>query len=124
MEISHREKRRRLKAFWIEYHRVEALRRKILTDEAEAERRAEFFVDHGFLPPPPALPSFPEFPPECRDMVCGGKGRRRSGQPCQSKEIHANGRCKWHGGLSTGPKTVAGRAKSAANLPVPKVIGT
>lgn len=26
------------------------------------------------------------------------------------------GRCKWHGGLSTGPKTLEGKAKCADNL--------
>jgi hypothetical protein len=32
--------------------------------------------------------------------------------PCQAKAL-ANGRCKNHGGLSTGPKTLLGRAKVA-----------
>jgi hypothetical protein len=36
---------------------------------------------------------------------CGAKNRR--GKPCQCPAM-ANGRCRLHGGLSTGPKTVAG----------------
>ena len=45
---------------------------------------------------------------------CGAKTRR--GTPCRCKAL-PSGRCKFHGGLSTGPKTAAGKAKSAANLP-------
>lgn len=45
---------------------------------------------------------------------CGAKTRR--GTPCRCKALQ-NGRCKYHGGLSTGPKTAAGKARSAANLP-------
>jgi hypothetical protein len=36
---------------------------------------------------------------------CGAKTRR--GTPCQSPGM-ANGRCRLHGGLSTGPKTAEG----------------
>ena len=37
----------------------------------------------------------------------------RRGTPCQRKAL-ANGRCPNHGGLSTGPKTAAGRRRIAA----------
>jgi hypothetical protein len=113
--ITEKDRRRMLKAYWVELARVETLRLKIMHDKSEAERRAAFFVRHGAWPPPLELPSWPEFPLECRDMVCGGKGRR-SGRPCQCKEIYTNGRCKWHGGASTGPKTAEGRARSQGNL--------
>ena len=33
---------------------------------------------------------------------------RSTGQPCQAKAL-ANGRCKNHGGLSTGPRTAEGK---------------
>jgi len=33
---------------------------------------------------------------------------RTTGKPCQAKAM-TNGRCKNHGGMSTGPKTPAGR---------------
>jgi primase-polymerase (primpol)-like protein len=104
-------------------HRVDALRRRLIVasttededSECEVGRRVLFFIDHGVWLPPLVLPPYPEFPPGCVGMTCGGKGRR-SGQPCQSKDIYANGRCKWHGGLSTGPKTPEGKARSLRNL--------
>lgn len=34
--------------------------------------------------------------------VCGAKNRQ--GKPCQCKKLYRSGRCKFHGGLSTGPK--------------------
>lgn len=114
VEISPTEKRRRLKAFWTEYRRVSALCHKMAHDDELAERRAEYFIEHGVWLPL-ALPALPEFPPECNDMVCGARGRRK-GTPCQCKEIEHNGRCKWHGGRSTGPKTPEGKIKSLANL--------
>jgi hypothetical protein len=37
-----------------------------------------------------------------------GAFARSTGQPCKAKAL-VNGRCKNHGGLSTGPKTLEGR---------------
>jgi hypothetical protein len=34
--------------------------------------------------------------------ICGA--RNRQGLPCQCKKLFKSGRCKFHGGLSTGPK--------------------
>lgn len=115
MEITDKDRRRLLKAYYVEFARVEFLRHQILLDKRAAKRRAEFFVDHGFWPPRQILPSWPEFPPECVGMICGGKGRR-SGRLCQCREIYQNGRCKWHGGASTGPRTAEGKARSQGNL--------
>lgn len=42
--------------------------------------------------------------------------RTRMGRPCRAFKL-AHGRCKWHGGLSTGPKTPEGKAKVTLNLP-------
>ncbi len=39
--------------------------------------------------------------------TCGAYARS-TGKPCQAKALH-NGRCKNHGGMSTGPKTLKGR---------------
>jgi hypothetical protein len=47
-------------------------------------------------------------------QLCGAWARS-TGKPCQNKNIYANGRCKNHGGLSTGPKTRQGKLKSAKN---------
>ena len=45
---------------------------------------------------------------------CGAK--TRSGAPCAKSPMEGKRRCRLHGGLSTGPKTPAGRAAiSAAN---------
>ncbi len=45
---------------------------------------------------------------------CEAKTRR--GTLCQCKAL-TNGRCKLHGGKSTGPRTAEGKQKAAANLP-------
>ena len=42
--------------------------------------------------------------------LCGGR-TRKDGSPCRSVAIRPNGRCKWHGGLSTGPKTEEGKQR-------------
>ncbi len=42
-------------------------------------------------------------------IPCGARNRR--GTPCQSPGM-ANGRCRLHGGLSTGPKTPEGLRRS------------
>ncbi len=41
--------------------------------------------------------------------------RTRKGTPCKLTTLYDNGRCKFHGGLSTGPKTPQGRRRSALN---------
>ncbi len=63
----------------------------------------------------PAMPVFPEL---CRGLACGAK--TRTGTPCKLTSIYLNGRCKLHGGLSTGPKTKRGKARSARNGRAPK----
>lgn len=55
-----------------------------------------------------------ELPVELRGLRCGAKNRRGVG--CRSKELAANGRCRFHGGASTGPKSDAGKARAQANL--------
>ena len=44
---------------------------------------------------------------------CGA--RTRAGTACKRRDVYSNGRCKLHGGLSTGPRTPEGKAKSARN---------
>ena len=48
-------------------------------------------------------------------VSCGAK-RRRDGKPCQALSVPGKHRCKWHGGCSTGPKTVDGKARALDNL--------
>lgn len=41
---------------------------------------------------------------------CGAKSKR-TGEPCNGAAM-PNGRCRFHGGRSTGPRTAAGRERS------------
>lgn len=86
-------------------------RRKLLRAHYDAcDRRSEEWAKSGYrYPPPPAIP----FPDECRELRCGA--RTRAGTPCKQRSIYRNGRCKFHGGPSTGPRTAAGKAVSAQN---------
>ena len=55
------------------------------------------------------------FGPDWPGQRCGAKTRR--GTQCQRPARKVNGRCRLHGGRSTGAKTQEGRAKiAAANL--------
>ncbi len=40
---------------------------------------------------------------------------KKNGEPCRQKAIYRGGRCKFHGGLSTGPKTEEGKQQSRIN---------
>lgn len=47
-------------------------------------------------------------------LVCGAKAKS-TGKACQIKTIYSNGRCKYHGGLSTGPRSTLGKKRAAQN---------
>ena len=116
--MSSPELRRRLRAHDIEYWRV-ADERKRIEDEywaAKLDGRIPWRVSTATKMP--ILPAYPVFPEECRGMTCGAK--TRAGTPCKRKDLYGNGRCKLHGGLSTGPKTKRGKRKSARNGRQPK----
>jgi hypothetical protein len=51
---------------------------------------------------------------ENRPRCCA---RTKAGTPCKTKAVPGRKRCRWHGGLSTGPRTPEGKAKVARNLP-------
>ncbi|WP_420853660.1 HGGxSTG domain-containing protein [Sphingomonas beigongshangi] len=51
---------------------------------------------------------------ELRGATCGAM--TRLGTPCRRSDIYRSGRCRLHGGLSTGPTSEAGRARAIANL--------
>jgi len=61
------------------------------------------------------MPDGEDVPDFFATMRCGAK--TRAGTPCRRTDIYGNGRCKLHGGLSTGPKTKAGMRRVTANLP-------
>jgi len=46
-----------------------------------------------------------------RRPLCGAKTRK--GTPCRAVVIEGKARCKYHGGLSTGPTSAEGRARIA-----------
>lgn len=46
-----------------------------------------------------------------RRVRCGAK--TRDGHPCKALSLPGKRRCRFHGGMSTGPKTVEGRARIA-----------
>ena len=62
----------------------------------QAEREMEAYFDTILPTRPPTGP-------------CGAK--TRAGTPCKLKAVYASGRCKFHGGLSTGPNAPAGKAR-------------
>lgn len=55
----------------------------------------------------------PKLPDELRGLMCGAKNRQ--GGLCKRHDLCRNGRCKYHGGASTGPRTAAGKAVSSQN---------
>jgi len=91
--MSTAEQRKRLKAFCKKRSAIHA---------EWAERGYQY-------PPPKAEP----FSADLISLQCGAK--TRAGTPCKQKAIYDNGRCKWHGGLSTGAKTEEGKMRSAMN---------
>jgi hypothetical protein len=48
-------------------------------------------------------------PSDLAGLACGAT--TRAGTPCKRTDIYGNGRCKFHGGLSTGAKTEEGKAR-------------
>ena len=48
------------------------------------------------------------------NIICGAK--TKTGEPCESTDLFPNGRCRLHGGPSSGPKTRAGRERAQKNL--------
>lgn len=72
-----------------------------------AANASRYRPHEGDLPLPP-------FPAELRGLPCGAK--TRLGTECKRTDLALNGRCKFHGGLSTGPKSAAGRERAKANL--------
>lgn len=96
-----------------------------MDDKIKRERLREYYESHQSIAeqwkardysyPPPVYPTMPD---DLRSLACGAK--TRAGTPCKLTSIYINGRCKLHGGLSTGPKSAEGRAKCALNGSQPK----
>jgi hypothetical protein len=93
------EQRRRLRA-WRQAHRRFA---------------ARWRATHGDAIPTPVLPIIPA---DLVGLLCGAK--TRAGTPCRLPGLWPSGRCRLHGGRSTGPRTATGKQRSAANGLRPK----
>ncbi|WP_145930983.1 HGGxSTG domain-containing protein [Immundisolibacter cernigliae] len=66
----------------------------------------------------PRPPDCPRLPDELRSLTCGAK--TRAGTPCKRIDLYESGRCRFHGGLSTGPLTPEGKQRAALNGLRPK----
>lgn len=56
----------------------------------------------------------PSYPDYLRGLTCGAI--KKNGKPCRMTTLGVSGRCKFHGGASTGPRTEEGRARALENL--------
>ncbi|WP_371807616.1 HGGxSTG domain-containing protein [Arhodomonas sp. KWT] len=88
------DERRRL---WVQWHKARA-------------RWIRQCRENGAVPGP-----LPEMPPEIRGLRCGVT--TKAGTPCRRRDLGAGGRCRLHGGRSTGPRSAEGRRRVTANLP-------
>ena len=85
-------------------------RKRFRAYHEESTRIFKAWFDAGF---PRPYPKSTELPADLVGLQCGAK--TRAGPPCKLNSIYLNGRCKFHGGLSTGPKTEEGKRKSSQN---------
>lgn len=86
----------------------------------ESTKRFDEWQTNSFQYPAPESMPFPEI---CRDMKCEAK--TRSGKPCKNDGTSwANGRCKFHGGASTGPVTIEGKKRVSMNAKKSKPLKT
>jgi len=83
-------------------------RHRVHYEAAQAE--FEEWERNGY---PNTRPKLKPLPDDLRGLECGAA--TRAGTPCKQTAIFINGRCKWHGGLSTGPKSTDGKRAAAAN---------
>jgi hypothetical protein len=111
------DQRKRWNAYWASCRAIwdqqDALEAQALV-ELEAQVAA---IRAGRRPPifaaPPPLPPHPPFPEDLRGLRCGA--RTRGGWPCKRIDINRGAKCKFHGGMSTGPQTPEGKKISARN---------
>ena len=87
-----------------DYCRLHLKIKRFVFDKEQNDRWREFWKN-SFAEDP--LPSGAE------QMVCGAK--TRNGTPCMRRDLYPSGRCRLHGGLSTGPRTEEGKKKASLN---------
>lgn len=86
-------------------------RKRLIKHYKQCDQLTEEWRERNFAYPPP---NFPKLPDDLKDLCCGAR-TKSTGQPCKRRDIYSNGRCKLHGGLSTGPKTDKGKKASSRN---------
>jgi len=96
------DRRRRWRQHWKEVEHVHQERERVLGEQSFLSPRIQS-----------SLPDYPTFPEDLADLTCGAK--TRAGTPCKRGDLYENGRCRLHGGPSTGPITKRGKRKSAKN---------
>ena len=111
-------RRRRWRAHLVEFRRIadDYSHRQDLHHTAFME-----WAEGGFKGPRPAEsepPDFPRLPDDLRGLTCGAT--TRAGTPCKRTDLYDSGRCRLHGGLSTGPRTPEGKRRAAQNGLQPK----
>jgi hypothetical protein len=71
------------------------------------------YREHTSSPNWPNNGDYPPRPPALASLTCGAK--TRAGTPCKRIDLYWSGRCRLHGGQSTGPVTDEGKAKAREN---------
>ena len=87
-------------------------RKRFKAYNKQREEAFKQWCDDGYKSQYP--PRYIPMPDDLKDLRCEAR-TKATGQPCKIKAIYSNGRCKLHGGLSTGPRTVDGKKHSAQN---------
>jgi len=102
-----------LRRLWQAYHRDRA---RLAEERKQIDARYMLLLQTSPLGTRisiPDMPAYPPFPDELREMSCGAK--TRAGTPCKRRDLFSSGRCRLHGGLSTGPITEGGKEQSRRN---------
>ena len=125
--MSTAELRKKYRDYCIEYDRLQERYKKWYRKECgrlTAEwRKNPILIPRVRLPAYPTYrPPSPPFPDELMGLTWGAK--TRAGTPCKLTSLYRSGRCKFHGGMSTGPTSAEGKKRSAANGFKPNSIRT
>ena len=96
-----------LHRLWRRYWRDSAARYAAWEAGCDAAWQAWEANPIGRPPNDPPAPYDP-FPDILRGLTCGA--RTRAGTPCKRIDLYRSGRCKYHGGMSTGPRSAEGKA--------------
>lgn len=101
--------RKKWRCYWQAHHA------RLAAWEGMREARWQVWLRRPLAMPwsEPPRPMHVPIPADLHLLICGA--RTRAGTPCKRRDLYRSGRCKLHGGLSTGPTTKEGKARSASN---------